>query len=253
LQFFAGILTQQFAGWFFARDNGKRRVVGTIPDSMPTFVLRGTRDEAALSIGLAQSIHALTNFIYASEDSARVAWTRKALIMTLLLPLVLMILADYVTIGDFSVDNMLRWVALSIVVGNGLAGLLRCAGFGALVTAVGYWDVRGWGCNSIEVDSTPRAKDCAVRSYFDLEPDAENPDVVRHGIYDHPGVQTEIAAIIRAVVAGETPRLRTTAELEEVLDERRNRRDRLFRLRELRANERTAAAKVRASQEPEAL
>ena len=244
-QFFAVGFTQQLASWLFARDDGKYRSIahGTIPDSMPTFVLRGTRDEASLSIGLAQSIHALTNFVYASEDTTRVSWMRKGFILALLLPLVLVIVADHVTFGDFRMNNMLRWVALAIIVGNGLAGLLRCLGFGALAAAVGYWDVRGWGCNSIEVDAVPPAKDCMVRSYFDMEPDAENPDVVRHGIYDHPEVQTEIAAIIRAVAAGEPPRLRTAQELEEAADWRRNRRGRLFRLRERRAKTRTAADK----------
>jgi hypothetical protein len=55
-------------------------------------------------------------------------------------------------------------------------------------------------------------------SYSDLE-DIETTSM-RHGIYDHPAVQKQIGAIIRAVARGESPRLISQDVLDEEVDDR---------------------------------
>jgi hypothetical protein len=50
---------------------------------------------------------------------------------------------------------------------------------------------------------TPPQKECIVTSYFDLK----TPKGLRHGIYDLPAVQTEIALILAAIAVGLDPSL----------------------------------------------
>ncbi len=217
--FIGSSLAHSIASWVFARRSFpayRTYRYTSIDPSVPTFVLRATRDEASLTIGLAQSVHALMNFIYAIEDSPEAGLIRKSLVLLSLWPITLTILDALASVGNVQLPvGLIRAVILWVIFGDGLAGLLRCLGFGVLAGAVGYWDVRGWGCNSIEVDAVPPNKDCSVRTQFDLERAGGAPTTLRHGIYESAEIQAEIGFVLQSVSAGLKPRLRTAVEMKD--------------------------------------
>jgi pimeloyl-ACP methyl ester carboxylesterase len=142
-----------------------------ISSRIPVTIFRGSRDEAALAIGLTQSMHAIGEAIIDSGSSKN---KRRYTIF----------------VGIFSVLPAFIGISNAYLF-LGIAGLsgyyLYCASLGAgIFLTFGRYD--------IESDLTPPSKRCSVQSFNALDSLA-----VRHSIYDDEKVLAALMEIINKI------------------------------------------------------
>jgi hypothetical protein len=186
---------------------------------IPTFVLRGTRDEAALTIGVTQAMNMFLRVPLTLADSG---WSRKLTYLPSIpgtILSVLMGIVGLIAVGrlfeapEFSTAQIvfLFWLVADLV-----AISLAFAGYAVAALAVGFFDFRAWPRTVIEVDAAPQMKEVSFKSYSDIG-DVEAV-TLRHGLYENHGVQREIGLIIRSVSKGETPKLLSEEEADLELE-----------------------------------
>jgi hypothetical protein len=178
-----------------------------IHPSVAMFIIRATRDEAALTIGLTQSIHAISRSIYqAVEDahSSRARFSSWVFHATFLI--IGICIAGWLA-GHHLLD---RWQnsVLIITFSYGAASFIYLGSYALVALSVGFNDVRKWPA-TVEVDAAPPNKECSFKSYSDVA--GIERTSLRHGIYDLPAVQQEISSIIQAIAHGAMPKLSAEA------------------------------------------
>jgi hypothetical protein len=177
-----------------------------INSSISVFLIRATRDEAALSIGLAQSFHALSQALYRlREQSLRLGWPLFVSFAAEAIFLIPGLIASIWKLGAHFFDAWQYIICYPLVFASSIAGIMYVGSYALIALVVGFTDLRLWPA-TIEVDAAPPHRDCIIKSYS-----LENVQTtsLRHGIYELPGVQRDIASIIQSVAEGSTPRLPT--------------------------------------------
>jgi pimeloyl-ACP methyl ester carboxylesterase len=189
------------------------------PD-MPTFIIRGTRDEANLTIGFAQSLNAFLSLFYRSFDEvpkfdSLPSWLLKVVAMLVGLLLAGAVLRSISAYVDYPDTGMLQDAFLFLLFGAASFGTIFIAGYSLIAFAVGFYNPARWPWSVIEVDSSLPDKECSIKCYHDLD-DIE-PTAMRHGIYELLAVQADIALVVQAVADDRRPRLATAQEMRDTL------------------------------------
>jgi len=81
------------------------------------------------------------------------------------------------------------------------ASVMYVGSFVLIALMTGFTDWRSWPV-TIEVDAAPPNRECTLKSYNDLG-EVETTSL-RHGIYEFPAVQREVASIIRSIALSAT-------------------------------------------------
>jgi hypothetical protein len=196
-----------------------------IHPSIPTFVIRATRDEAALTIGFTQSVNALLRSVYKAFDEVPSirrlsSWVPKIVSVATFAIVGLLALSRVVDYTGTRELNTWQGIPLLAIFASATGGgLLFICAYGLIALAVGFYDVRSWACSTIEVDAAPPEKQCSIKLYYDLDDTEGNS--LRHGIYELASVQLDIASVIRAVAQGIEPILAPYEETEEMARHRK--------------------------------
>ena len=196
--------------------------VPLIRSDIPTFILRATRDEAALTIGFTQSINALLRRVYRAFDEP--SWTNNANWLSKLIAFLAfyglgtIALNSVFGAGEYADLYSFQQVLLIFIFTIGVASIVYIGGHTAIGLTVGSFNILSWASAIIEIDAVPPYKECSVRCFYgDLEAGLLRTGIqsggLRHGIYDLPLAQINIAAVIRAVADDMSPRLATEEEL----------------------------------------
>jgi hypothetical protein len=199
--FIVGVFTQVgIAGGFYSLYQRRRTAWGyhsfpQIHPSIAVHLVRGTRDEASMTIGLVQSLHAMTDYLYRTFDDGPVGGLAYGL--SYLLFSVMGVLAGSAVYKDHSLAIPSNyWIPVFFAFGIG--GAVYLASYALVALAAGFVQLRDWP-SVVEVDAAPPRTPCFLKMYADME---ESPARMRHGIYELPIVQKEIARIIKNVIRG---------------------------------------------------
>lgn len=176
--------------------------------SIPILLIRATRDEAALAIGLAQSLHALSHTVYEAYDDIRSIRSVLRVGAYVILTIIGYVTAIWV-VGDHFYDHWQNSI-LVFTFALGIAGLIYLGSYALIAFMVGFTNLRSWPAR-VEVDAAPPNTVCAFKSYSNLS--GIEATSLRHGIYELEDVQREIASIIESIADGATPRLQSQDEL----------------------------------------
>lgn len=179
-----------------------------IPRRLPTFLLRATRDEAALVLGVGQALQVATAAIDGMLEEPFRTWRNLLLNLTLaVLFLLVAFLMVWLIPSLFKQLPPVGWaqVASAAVIFDGIAALPIMIGRFVMAWSTGDWRVLEWPHTFVEVDVAPPDSACHFKSYAEVG--EESCTAMRHGIYESPEVQTEIRQIIDSVSRGYEPRL----------------------------------------------
>jgi hypothetical protein len=181
---------------------------------IPVYLLRSTRDEASLALGLAQALHAVS-FAFAQYTSAAENRDRaNSPLWWSIGPLILFlgpIWGAYCLIGDASLSawQLAGW---SFVLAAALPSIVYVMSFTMLAVSVGFFPIRAWRDWMPEVDYMPPEKSCSVKSHFRLSPEVEG---LRHGIYRDKEVLADIAHLLEGFAKGIVPQFMASPRVEE--------------------------------------
>ena len=160
-------------------------------------------------IGLAQILHLVADAFYSSWEDGP---TNRSLIGTALstCAYVFVLVAGTLVTARLGEDAFSLSALPSIFVfGSASLSCLYVAGYALIAVSVGLINPRHWPA-VIEVDSAPPDKACSIKSYFDLSTIEQT--TLRHGIYELPEVQRDLAALIQEIEQDVTPSLETVDE-----------------------------------------
>lgn len=196
----ATFFTQIFvSGWFHFRTfHVKSEYYFRNPEpEPPVFMLRATRDEAALLTGFVQSINELSKFLLGTFDGSNDSMTLRTICIVffgLLGVLMLIVVFDQTfleNVGFFSI-SVLVWVLML-----GCAGAIYIASYMLVALSTGFTNVFQWFHHLVEVDVTPPEYPVTYKSYSWL--DCVKKSSLRHGLYDSPEIQSDIISLIKRV------------------------------------------------------
>ena len=159
-------------------------------------------------IGLAQSFNHLAKFQqelfegYAGGKALRVVLTSFYLGIGMYLSYVHLGAATFNEIGIFSA------IIMAFILASALAGILYLTTYSIVALSTGFFSFPLWFHHTVEVDAAPLETPTMYKSFSDL--DSLKSSSLRHGIYDMPEVQMEVASAISAVARGKKPKLSPT-------------------------------------------
>jgi hypothetical protein len=176
----------------YARDVGLKYIEAMRDLCVPTTMLRGTRDEATLTIGLAQSV----NWLIASPQRwygiDKIKYAIAYSLFTLIAgPLVTMV------IHRLHLSPKDHW-GLVLASFAFLNGALYLAGYISVAIATGYFEIKSWPATLMEVDVTPPWGPCSIQTFPFSGPGREISSM-RHALYARYAVQKAVATVIRSV------------------------------------------------------
>jgi hypothetical protein len=176
----------------YARDVGLKYIEAMRDPCVPTTMLRGTRDEATLTIGLAQSV----NWLIASPQRwygiDKIKYAIAYSLFTLIAgPLVTMV------IHRLHLSPKDHW-GLVLASFAFLNGALYLAGYISVAIATGYFEIKSWPATLMEVDVTPPWGPCSIQTFPFSGPGREISSM-RHALYARYAVQKAVATVIRSV------------------------------------------------------
>jgi hypothetical protein len=166
-----------------------------IHPSIAVHLVRGTRDEASMTIGLAQSLHALTDYLYRKFDDGAISGLAYGLPYILFVTLGLLV-GSAVYKGHSLAISYNFWIPVFFAFG--VAGAIYLASYALVAAAAGFVRLRDWP-SVVEIDAAPPRTPCFLKTYADM---GDSPARMRHGIYELPIVREEIAHIIQNVIHG---------------------------------------------------
>lgn len=169
--------------------------------NLPFYLIRATRDEAALAIGLAQGLNAFfAKIFFATEPDAsqRDLRLKRNILSGLVSPLAGLPFAIPVLVIGLLLHWKLPVIAIAMLLFSSIAWpLLAILSYTALCISVGMFKFRLWGQVVVEVDGAPPNNDSHFISIADT--DSLNSLGVRHGIYLLPEVHKAIVKIIHSL------------------------------------------------------
>jgi len=170
-----------------------------IPINVPIFLLRATRDEASLSLGLMQAFRWISSAFAGNSDRPQgslrnpINWVKHLIALTACF--LIGVLLTKLFESQFSV----RWPPeLLHLVGTwiytpGIAGAVYFAGYFLLAMATGHTKIHTWLATAIEVDVAPPEVFCQLKIYTTLNASSNS---LRHGLYEHEAVIRDVGAIV---------------------------------------------------------
>lgn len=163
--------------------------------SIAVHLIRGTRDEASLSIGFAQSLQAWIDGLYRAFDGGPSGGIRYGLSYAVfLVPAILLGATLYDDRPLSEAANF--WIVYTL--GFGIGAFVYLAAYALVAVAAGFTEIRYWP-SVVEIGESPPKTPCFIKSYSDMD---ESGATLRHKIYAVPDVQDDIASIIQRVVHG---------------------------------------------------
>ncbi|NPC57830.1 esterase/lipase family protein [Caenimonas soli] len=173
------------------------------PTSVPIYLLRATRDEASLSLGLMQAFGwlsaAFARYNDVSQGTVRrpLTWVAYALVYSACLAVGLWF-SQLVGVRMHAnwPGDVLAVLGLFIYA-PAAAGLVYFAGYGLLALAVGHTRIHTWLTTAMEVDAAPPNVFCQMKIYaaFNVSPKGG----LRHGLYEREDVVEDIGKIVLSV------------------------------------------------------
>lgn len=181
-----------------------------ISPKIPIFVIRATRDEAGLTLGLVQAIEWLISRFTAESGSLLLGVLFFVFAGLFFLPVVLLLDIFFTAKYQISLEvtDTVLIAALLTFAWDSLLFLMGRACMGAAVGLAPKYLPR----YMVEVDAAPPETNCTFKSYSYL---GEASLTVRHGLYQLPEVQNELGRLIGRVARGLSPRLLVSGELDE--------------------------------------
>ncbi|HEY0061781.1 MAG TPA: hypothetical protein VGC21_06650 [Telluria sp.] len=149
------------------------KIAVSIPDATRVLVMRGTRDEASLAIGLGQAIHSSGDIFFNYVNKFRI---KNFLVYLLVLTIVQTLFGEDLTII--------------------LLGVVGISGFLLLCCTTGLDMISSLGKYTIEVDAVPPNRHCDCWTFDTLDTGS-----IRHCLYSDPQVQAAIAKSLNALCA----------------------------------------------------
>jgi hypothetical protein len=189
--------------------SGRARDFGLIPYTTPVYILRSTRDEASLSIGLTQTLHWVTGLFY-KPSTIGVAFLFPFALTPALMYIASVLLPQATALDALHLFISCFFISQSILPGIYLAGVLCVA------IATGAWSPRHWMKQIIEMEPTPVGHTCAIKSYRDSGTLLTGLRVFKTGgmrhsqLYDQDEVHWNIGYILDDVLEGVRPTLINT-------------------------------------------
>src|SRR5262249_30600822 len=154
------------------------RYARTIPDSVgptPILLLRASRDEASLAIGLSQVASKLLEIpftilgygVEASENSPKKPWDWLiARIRSITWGFPLLAVISFWLVKNPTTAVLPFWqsaVFLSFEVFNVFSASWLVFGYFLTVVAVGFWEPKAWLWSTVEVDASPEMQNCQIK------------------------------------------------------------------------------------------
>ncbi len=194
LVFLLGVL---IVGWLDARIS---KLTPHLPDAsdVPIFLLRATRDEAALALGLMAAFTWLSSHFAKLHDHAGTNITGFGALLAYALVYALCALGG-LSISPWAQHvagvNLSQFSSISLgvlVFGPAVAGLVYSLGYALLSFAVGHRDLRRWIHTTVEVDAAPPNQFCTFKAYSEID----SHQALRHGLYENEKVIEDVVKII---------------------------------------------------------
>jgi pimeloyl-ACP methyl ester carboxylesterase len=163
------------------------------------FLLRATRDEASLSIGLMQTFSWLGS---AFANNHEMALSSRLGLMTYVKHFVVYypcLLFGWDLAGRFasrlgiSSESLYSLAALAIVFGAAVAGAVYLLSYALLAGVVGHTRVSSWLRTQVEVDAAPPGVMCSMKVYSTLSGSFSS---LRHRIYEDEEVIKDVGIIV---------------------------------------------------------
>jgi pimeloyl-ACP methyl ester carboxylesterase len=170
-----------------------------MPINFPIFLLRATRDEASLSLGLMQAFSWISSAFAAHSDRPQgslrnpINWVKHLIALT-----ACFLIGVWLT-KLFESQLSVRWPPeLLYLVGAwiytpGIAGAVYFVGYFLLAMATGHTKIHTWLATAIEVDAAPPEVFCQLKIYTTLDTSSNS---LRHGLYEHEDVIRDVGAIV---------------------------------------------------------
>lgn len=197
---FAGWLlcnfTMIFFVWIYCKSSVINAYMGEpIDPTVPVFLLRATRDEAALSLAVAEAFNGI-NFFIAQHLSAR-----RGLVAAIALIAVYAAMSRYVLEGNpLPVpDKSGSDIGIYLIAYQTIPCAFAMLGQVVLAIATGM-PIRLWRDFRVEIDAAPPYTICAFRSYSDFYGHTRPP--MRHGLYDLTFVQEDVRDLVTCAIKG---------------------------------------------------
>lgn len=166
----------------------------------PIYLLRATRDEASLSLSMAQAFDWFCAGFARSHDVSQgrvrqpLSWVNYAVVYSTCA--FLGVHAAKICFGllDLHLPQETIGILGVFVYAPAIAGVAYISGYAALAIAVGHYKLTHWLTTAVEVDAAPPGVMCNLLVYSDLEPSSKA--ALRHGLYEGDAVIREIAALV---------------------------------------------------------
>lgn len=177
------------------------------PTGVPIYLLRATRDEASLSLGLMQAFGwlsaAFARYNDVSQGTVRrpLTWVAYAIVYSVCLAVGLWFSQ---LVGARMHENWPGDVFAVLglfIYAPAAAGLVYFVGYGLLAFAVGHTRVHTWLTTAIEVDAAPPNVFCHVKIYASSA--ACPKGGLRHGLYEREDVIEDVGKIALSVTSSQ--------------------------------------------------
>lgn len=170
------------------------------PPDIPIFLLRATRDEATLALGVMQAFRWLSSAFaelidvpYKGPIRKPIFWIGYGAVYSCCLAGG--ILAARIVESQLAMTwpgELLGAIGL-FVFAPAVAGAVYFAGYALLAMAVGHTRISAWPTTAVEVDAAPPEVFCQLKVYTKLTNPPEN---LRHSLYEHEDVVRDVGMIV---------------------------------------------------------
>ena len=166
---------------------------------IPVYLLRATRDEASLALGLAQIVAWLTLWFALANDppkgKSRKFYSRIRYVCAIGVSYYAAYQIAKPLTGYMRLDASGSWIsAFSWLNTFAVAGAVYFAGYALLALWVGHTSVRTWLRTVIEVETAPPGIFCKLKIYGLAN--STTARISRHSLYENEEVQKDIGAIV---------------------------------------------------------
>jgi hypothetical protein len=177
---------------------------------IPIYLLRATRDEASLSLGLMQTFNWLAAAFANRNEIGNLSYRKPLGIMSFAIVYLCSISGGFLTARWASKLLLINldydsFISMGLIYSFGIAGLFYFLGYASLAFSVGYFEIRRWPSTMIEVDAAPPGNFCKMKVYSSLN----GFEGLRHGLYMSDEVVNDIAAVLLELAGLPTNRLDT--------------------------------------------
>lgn len=199
------IISMILAGYLYARTETSTSGKGKF--DVPIFLLRRTRDEASLVLGLMQAFSWISAIFSRHIDiqlrphSKLAAWLMQGLVFTVCLVCGTAIARFLrIQLGASWSGDIIFAIAL-LVYAPAVAGAIYFSGYALLAVAVGHTKISRWLTTAIDVDSAPPNMFCRLKIYADTDLSTNR---LRHSLYEDEDVMEDLVDIVSRLASSKS-------------------------------------------------